>query len=63
MSSSSNYKKEFSFPQPRRALLSCLNIIEAKAGHEHIESRESKTGFRDKTHEEGPSNVTELIMY
>lgn len=40
MSSSSDYKKEFSFPQPRRAFLSCLNIIEAKAGHDHIESTE-----------------------
>lgn len=41
MSSSSNYKKEFSFPQPRRAFLSCLSIIEAKAGHDHIESTET----------------------
>ena len=40
MSSSSNYKKEFSFPQPRRTFLFCLNIIEDKGGHDHIEPTE-----------------------
>ena len=57
-------KRNSAFHNQWRGFLSCLNRIETKVGHDHIEPTErTKQGylFGDKTHEERPSNVLILL--